>query len=89
MRGLKIAAASENDLTTGYRSSTSASLLSLGNSKDLFWGPNGGMKERDDWEKDGWAQSYLPSSKLQNTFFKLGGKNTGQFLWHQILSFKI
>lgn len=57
--------------------------LSLGSSKDFVLGPNGGMKERDGGEKVGWAQACLPSSKLQNTFFKLGGKNTGQFLWHQ------
>lgn len=40
-----------------------------------------GTKGRGRGEKA--SPACLLSSRLQNTFFKLGGKNIGQFLWHQ------
>lgn len=47
----------------------------------IYFGDGG--EEGDVWEKAAGPQACLLSSQLQNTFFKLGGKNTGQFLWHQ------
>lgn len=86
MGGLKIAAA-ENYLTTGCVLCDPASPLSLGSSKDLFWGWMKEWRRRNEGKgcvgRTVGLQAYVPSSKLQNTFFKLGGKNTGQFLWHQ------
>ena len=68
---IAIAAAAENDLTTGCVLCASASPLSLGSSKDLFWGWNEEMEKRDVREKDGWAPGLFAFFQASKHIFQI------------------